>query len=63
MKAPNLILADSIRNYPEKWPETGLLDGRWVVARPLAVATLWRRCVLAYGVFCGKYDALRWIEQ
>jgi len=62
MRSPNLILADSLRNHPELWPETGLPDGRWVVARPLSVVSFWCRCVLAWGVFTGKYDALRWIE-
>ncbi len=60
---PNLILADHLRNHPEDWPEAGLPDGRWVAARPLSMGSLLTRLKLAWGVFTGKYDALRWIEQ
>lgn len=63
MRQPTLILADSLRNEPEYWPEAGLPDGRWVVARPETCGPWWRRFKLAWMVFTGRYDALRWIDQ
>lgn len=32
----------------------------WKLARPLGMGGLRRRFKLAYGVFTGKYDALKW---
>lgn len=61
MKTPNLILADWLRNEPQ--PEVCIDGVRWVAHRPIAWGPWWRRLTLAWGVFTGKYDALKWIEQ
>ena len=34
----------------------------WVKARPLSYNSFWIRFKLAYLVFIGKYDALKWEE-
>ena len=41
------------------------VDGnkRWVAARPLGWPSLKSRVCLAWGVFTGKYDALKWEQQ
>lgn len=51
MKYPRLVLADWIEDVPR--PEVRIdWSTPW-----------WRRFTLAWGVFTGKYDALKWIEQ
>lgn len=59
--APNLFLADQLRD----WGVATEIDGRWVAARPLGYQG-WmplHRLRLAWGVFTGRYDALRWTEK
>lgn len=53
--------ADALRNL--NWPQAGLKDGRYVLARPIRFAPLLHRIRVAWGVFTGKYDALKWTEQ
>lgn len=60
-KLPNLILADWIRNEPQ--PEICIDGTRYVAPRPVSIGPWWRRWTLAWGVFIGKYDALKWIDQ
>lgn len=55
-KAPNRYTASTVRS----WNVDACIDGRWVPARPLHFASLWRRIKLAVGVFTGKYDVLDW---
>lgn len=33
---------------------------KWVPSRPVGYFSLYNRIKLAWGVFTGKYDALRW---
>ncbi len=62
MNSPSIYVADRLRDWPAA---TELKDGRWVYARPLGFQgfCLRRRWQLAWGVFTGRFDALRWIEQ
>ena len=71
MKAPSLIdvrrlsSMDMLRN---NWPLiefTLPLSGikYWALARPEGYYSLGNRIKLAYGVFTGKYDALKWEGQ
>lgn len=39
------------------------VKGIWTPARPLGLFSLVSRLKLAYGVFIGKYDALKWLGQ
>ncbi|ABL96771.1 hypothetical protein BcepF1.040 [Burkholderia phage BcepF1] len=62
MKSPNLIQADDLRTQNM----SANLKGRWVSCRPIAVPAtprIFARFILAWGVFVGKYDALKWFEQ
>ena len=71
MKYPNLISADQLYSGEDPqtglvmhcWPGAGLRDGRWVAARPVGYPSILRRFRLAWGVFTGRYDALKWTEQ
>ena len=59
-KGPNLIHADQLKN---DWPQKGCSNGLWVLARPIPLASIPERFRLAWGVFTGKYDALKWWDQ
>lgn len=61
-RSPALHLADNLRHKPD-WPQAGLDDGRWVMARVEGYYSIQVRLRLAWGVFTGKYDALMWIKQ
>ena len=58
MKVPNLINVETIKD-----DISVNIDDKWVRARPEPYYAWWRRFVLAYGVFIGKYDALFWYKQ
>jgi hypothetical protein len=70
MPVPQLISADSLaRDWPMKKVRTKEMSHAktsgwyWVLARPMAIGGLLTRARLAWGVFTGRYDALRWIEH
>ena len=58
MKAPNLwgiiSLLDNLKSVSTK------IDGHYYPARPMGVDSLSNRFRLAWGIFTGKYDALKW---
>ena len=61
-KAPNLY---NLVNLKEHFVGNGGTmtedkQGNWVPARPLGYYSLTRRFRIAWGVFTGKYDALKW---
>ena len=56
-KAPNLYSLQELRTY---WHNHVQIDGEWYLARPLGLDTLSNRLKLAWAVFTGKYDAVRW---
>ena len=60
MNCPQTFLSDEI----VKWPnETQLPCGAWVPARPIGLQGLFlrHRCRLAWRVFTGQYDVVKWI--
>ena len=57
-RGPGIYLADALRK--EDWPQACRGDGRWVMARPIAAPTFKQRCIAAWRVFTGEWDALRW---
>lgn len=60
MRTPNLISADDLA----KWDcHAEIEDGKWVAARPLSYIGFLRRLKLAWRVFKGDYDALKWSGQ
>ena len=52
---PGIYLRDS-----GDWPQCVCNDGRWVIARPVALPSLRQRIVIAWRVFTGQWDALKW---
>ena len=58
---PDLYLADDLR----EWTIAAEIGGRYVRGRPLGFQgwCLRRRLQLAWRVFVGKYDALKWEGQ
>lgn len=64
MSAPNLFVADDLQRHPV---HAGLPGGRYVLARPMGwqggLYGLRIRFNLAWHVFTGKYDAVKWIDQ
>lgn len=62
-QAPQIIHADDLR---DDWAMTTQLDGCceiWTPARPLSCGSFFTRVKLAWGVFVGEYDALKWFKQ
>lgn len=64
MKVPQLIHADDLA---DDWPQAGLEMGpcisssvRYVLARPIALGGFITRMRLAWKVFTGAFDALKW---
>lgn len=61
MKAPSLFYVGELKNVDQN--QCGLPDGRWVPARPISGGGMFDRIRLAWMVFVGKADALRWPGQ
>ena len=60
-KAPSLYSLAELKNIVNgNGPMTEISSGKWVPARSLGFYSLPRRLKLAWGVFIGKYDALKW---
>lgn len=58
-KAPSLINFRFFEN-----PETfACVDNKWVPARPIGNFSIINRIKLAWKVFKGEYDALKWEKQ
>lgn len=36
------------------------IDGKWVPARPIPESSIWNRLKLAWMIFWGEIDGLRW---
>lgn len=62
MRFPHVIPA---HNLAHEWPATCTADGFWTPARPEPHTMFepWWRIKIAWYVFIGKYDALRWHDQ
>jgi len=60
MRIPGVIHAERL---VRDWPQAGLPDGRWVMARPLPFYSLTERWRVAWMVFTGRADALIWEGQ
>lgn len=59
-KAPNLYKLEDLRDcFGGGWP-TCCIDNKWVPARPLGLYSMKNRLRLAWLVFTGKADALKW---
>lgn len=59
MKGINYICADSLKN----WEITAETVHGWKLARPMGRTGLLRRFKMAYLVFTGKCDVLKWHKQ
>jgi hypothetical protein len=59
---PNVFWADEITRWSTHKKDS---KGRWTAARPLGYAGLhlFKRAKIAWKVFIGQYDALRWDEE
>ncbi len=62
MKMPGLIHADQLadKKHPHPIKE---VNGQWVLCRPIPFYGFRQRLQLAWQVFTGKYDALKWHDQ
>lgn len=58
MRAANLIRVEEIAGDAAVCHKK--IDGKYVPCRPLGWTEPWVRLKLAWGVFVGKYDALKW---
>ena len=58
-QVPQIFTAEEL----SKWNVDAEIDGKWVRARPLSMGTLVTRVKIAYKVFIGEYDALKWYKQ
>jgi hypothetical protein len=66
-QTPQVIIADSLA---KSWPKRSIarassesVDVFWALARPLSMGGLLTRLRLAFKVFTGEYDALKWVQQ
>lgn len=62
-QVPQLIRADHLT---QDHPQTMLREAHgdvWVLARPLSVGNILTRAKLAWKVFTGECDALKWYRQ
>jgi hypothetical protein len=55
--------ADDLVNQAKNWPQAGLKDGRYVLARPLSGTFRFEQLKAAWEVLRGRADALKWTEQ
>jgi hypothetical protein len=60
-KAPSLLTVESVVETSQTCHKK--IDDQWVPARPMGLYSLINRFKLAWGVFTGEYDALRWHGQ
>lgn len=62
-QVPQLIKADNLtQNHPQAMMREAHGDV-WVLARPMSWGTLLTRIKLAWLVFTGECDALKWYRQ
>ena len=57
-QAPNLWTLKALQHETNN--NQANIDGNWVPARPLGLDCIRYRLRLAWGVFTGKYDAVKW---
>lgn len=60
MRHPSIRTPESLRQWTEMKLDSD--TGKWVLARPIPYPSFmfWWRVHLAFMVFTGKYDALKW---
>ena len=58
--APNLF---NLKELMKAFETSIEINGKWVPARPCGLYSLKNRIVLAFGIFVGKYDAVKWPNQ
>lgn len=61
MRNPSIFTAGEMINYPNSTE----LNGKWIPVRPLPFygLRLFHNLKIAWSVFTGKYDALKWEDQ
>lgn len=57
---PNIYLLEELTPEQVNSTQTEASPGKWCPARPLGYPSFWSRIKLAWGVFTGKYDAVKW---
>jgi hypothetical protein len=78
-QTPQIILARDLADRIDPWPETSYVPEKdennnnnnvaltfsenWFPVRPKPKGGFFTRLELAWGVFTGKYDALKWDNQ
>jgi len=59
-KAPNSWTLKELQNHQDIIGCAVEIDGKWLPARPIGLDTLSNRFKLAWQVFTGKADTVRW---
>ena len=61
MNVPNLLPSECLREIKEEKE----INGKWYIARPMGMKGFFilKRLVLAFHVFTGEYDAIKWNNQ
>lgn len=59
MKGINVVTAYQLKH----WDSGTAINGAWTPARPIGRGGFFRRCKIAWKVFTGKYDAVKWHGQ
>ena len=59
-QAPSLWTLKELQNHQDIIGVDTEIDGKWVPARPLGLDTISNRIKIAYQVFIGTYDAVKW---
>ena len=55
--------ADDLVHRAKNWPQAGLPNGRWVLARPISGTFRFEKLRAAWEVLRGRADALKWTDQ
>lgn len=64
MRVPAIIQAHTLGAVHQHWPHARLPDGTLTPARPEPPPSgMFGRFRVAWGVFTGRYDALKWHRQ
>jgi hypothetical protein len=61
----NVYLADNVADPAGGGIASVNINGRWVLARPVNYTAMfwWERLRVAWKVYRGEYDALKWVGQ
>lgn len=66
-QVPQVIVADSLlKDWPTCEIKAASSESKrtyWALCRPMSMGTVFTRARIAWRVFKGEYDALKWVQQ